>query len=118
MEQELVKTENVVYSIIAKRMRLFRPPFGVTNPPLAKAARNMQYQSVGWSLKSNDTVIKDESILVEKILENVRNGDIILFHDNKPWNVRALDNIIKELISGNYKISRLDELLTLQAYVY
>jgi peptidoglycan/xylan/chitin deacetylase (PgdA/CDA1 family) len=118
MEKELIKTENIVYSIIGKRLKLFRPPYGVTNPPLAKAVSRMQYQSIGWSLKSNDTVIKDESTLVKNIMETVRGGDIILFHDNKPWNVRALDKLIQGLLTKGYKISRLDELLTLQAYVY
>jgi peptidoglycan/xylan/chitin deacetylase (PgdA/CDA1 family) len=118
MEIEMIKTDNIIYSIIGKRMKLFRPPYGVTNPNLSKAINNLQYQSIGWSLKSNDTVIKDELKLLDNITSKLKNGDIILFHDNKPWNVRALENLIGYLIRNGYKVSRLDEFLTIHAYVY
>ncbi len=118
MQAEMIRTENFIYSCIGKRMKLFRPPYGVTNPPLAKAVRRLQYWAVGWSLKSDDTVIKDEHALVNRVTSRVQNGDIILFHDNKPWNVRALDEVIFSLKEKNYQILRLDELLNLHAYVY
>jgi peptidoglycan/xylan/chitin deacetylase (PgdA/CDA1 family) len=118
MENELIKTDNIIYSIIGKRMKLFRPPYGVTNPPLSKAIMNLQYQSIGWSLKSDDTVNKDETKLLRNLSSKVRNGDIILFHDNKPWNVRTLDSWIRYLKDNRFAIKRLDEFLSLHAYVY
>jgi len=118
MEKEMIRTDNAVYSIIGKRLKLFRPPYGVTNPTISRAIENMQYQSIGWSLKSEDTVIKDESKLLKNITSKLKYGDIILFHDNKPWNAKALDKLIEYLKEREYKISRLDEFLTVQAYVY
>ena len=46
--------------------KLFRPPYGVTNPNLKKAIINGGYTPVGWSVRSMDTVIKDEKKLLDK----------------------------------------------------
>jgi peptidoglycan/xylan/chitin deacetylase (PgdA/CDA1 family) len=98
-------------------VKLFRPPYGVTNPMLSRAIKKMRYQSIGWSLKSDDTVIKDESELLNNVLSKVRNGDIILFHDNKPLNVKTLDKLIGHLQEKGFVLYRLDEFLNIQSYV-
>ena len=40
MIREMKKTENMIHSIIGKKICLFRPPYGVTNPPLAKSIQS------------------------------------------------------------------------------
>jgi len=118
MQQEMKQTEEAVFQLIAKRPKLFRPPYGVTNPPLAKAVARQEYISIGWSLKSNDTIIEDESAILEHLRSKVKSGDIILFHDNKPWNVKLLDQFLSEITTKDLKVARLDEFLNIQAYVY
>lgn len=118
MEEEISATEKIIHSVTGKRTKLFRPPYGVTNPTLARAIKNQHVQSTGWSLKSNDTVIKDEARLLENLLSKVKDGDIILFHDNKPWNVRTLDNFLTFMNEKKYSILRLDEFLAIDAYVH
>ena len=118
MIREMKKTEDIVYNIIGKRMCLFRPPYGVTNPTLARSITSLQYLSIGWSLKSRDTVIKDEFLLLGRLSKNIKPGDIILFHDNKPWTVNVLKNFIRNLNDQNLKIIRLDKFLNIQPYVY
>ena len=53
MDQEMEK-------VIGVKPKLFRPPYGVTNPNLKKAIVSGRYTPVGWSVRSMDTVIKDE----------------------------------------------------------
>ena len=40
----------------SKRIKLFRPPFGVTNPIIGRVVRSEGYCSIGWSIRSFDTV--------------------------------------------------------------
>jgi peptidoglycan-N-acetylglucosamine deacetylase len=117
MKNEMRQTENIVLETIGKKMRLFRPPYGVINPPLAKAIRRMQYISIGWSLKSNDTVLENDSVILRNIARKLRNGDILLFHDNKPWTVNLLKKLLKYINDHNFKVTRVDQLLNIQAYV-
>jgi peptidoglycan/xylan/chitin deacetylase (PgdA/CDA1 family) len=118
MRHEMKQTSDIVYGITGKRILLFRPPYGVTNPTIAKALKAMNYLSVGWSLKSNDTVIQDESLLLNRLTSNVKRGDIILFHDNKPCTINILGTFIHYLRDKEYSIERLDKFLTLKAYAH
>lgn len=45
-----------VESVAGKKISLFRPPFGVTNPTIAKVIRTLGLQTVGWDVRSFDTM--------------------------------------------------------------
>lgn len=63
---------------------LFRPPYGrIRFSQLKKLEKHTTLKVVMWSLLSGDF---DQSITPEKcvanILDNIRNGDIVVFHDS------------------------------------
>lgn len=95
---------------------LFRPPYGVTNPNLKKAIINGNYKPVGWSVRSMDTVIKDEKKLLSKINNALRPGAVFLFHDTSKTTLNVLPEFIKEVKSQGYHIIPLDKLLLLKPY--
>jgi peptidoglycan/xylan/chitin deacetylase (PgdA/CDA1 family) len=95
MLEEIEQTNQAIESVTDVPVTLFRPPYGVTNPNLGKALRNSNLKSIGWNLRSMDTVAKDEKQLLHKILTRVKAGDIILLHDR--CNITAA--ILPELIA-------------------
>lgn len=113
---ELQKTEDILYNILNKRIKMFRPPYGVTNPPLARALKKMNYQIIGWSLRSKDTVIKNGDFLVKRLTKRVKSGDIVLFHDTTNHVAGVLDTFIKFAKENNYRFERPDKILNLKAY--
>ncbi len=116
MEEDLRKTDAAIKKIINKKINWFRPPYGVTNPPLAKVINRMQYFVIGWSLKSKDTTISNRQKLMNRLINNFKPGDIILFHDNQPHIIEVLDNFIKFAIEKKYTFIRPDQLLNIEAY--
>lgn len=96
--------------------RLFRPPYGVTNPNLKKAIINGNYIPVGWSVRSMDTVIKEEEKLLEKINRSIKPGAVFLFHDTSKTTLNVLPAFIKEVKNRGYNIIPLDKLLHLNPY--
>ena len=116
MKIELEQTEELVKKMTGKKMKLFRPPYGVTNPVLARVIRKLGYHVIGWSLKSKDTVIGDSQLLLERLQKKVKSGDLILFHDTKPILSGVLPSFIAYLKSEKYQIVRPDQLLNLDAY--
>jgi peptidoglycan-N-acetylglucosamine deacetylase len=96
--------------------KLFRPPYGVTNPNLAKAIKNGGYTPVGWSVRSMDTVIKDGKKLLGKINEGIKPGAVFLFHDTSKTTLDILPEFIQEVKKRGYNIIPLDKLLALQPY--
>jgi peptidoglycan-N-acetylglucosamine deacetylase len=116
MQEELIKTEEVIAQITGRHIRLFRPPYGVTNPMLAKAVRAMGYQSIGWSLKSRDTVISEKETLLGRLNDRMKPGDIILFHDRMPVLPEVLEVFITRIKDRKMKPVRLDQFLNVKTY--
>ncbi|MBN1416845.1 MAG: polysaccharide deacetylase family protein [Bacteroidales bacterium] len=114
--EELVKTEKIIQRVIHKKITLFRPPYGITNPMLAKALRKMNYHVIGWNLWSKDTVIKDEQKLYERLIRKLGTVNIVLLHDNRMHLIPVLEKFIKFAKENNYRFKRLDYLLQIEAY--
>nr|AUN35648.1 polysaccharide deacetylase [uncultured bacterium] len=102
--------------LIGVKPKLFRPPYGVINPNLRKAIQDGEYTPVGWSVRSMDTVIKDEKKLLEKIKRSLKPGAVYLFHDTSKSTLEVLPIFIKHVKDLGYEIVRLDKMLALQPY--
>lgn len=113
---ELQQTEDSIFKITGKRVRMFRPPYGVTNPRISKAVDKMNYITIGWSLRSYDTTKKDKDAILNKMKKKLKNGDIILFHDTSNDIIYLVNSFIDFLLQNNYKILRLDKLINQKPY--
>ena len=102
--------------VTGMRPKLFRPPYGVINPNLKKAIIKGGYIPVGWSVRSMDTVIKDENKLLTKINDAIEPGAVFLFHDTSKTTLNVLPVFIKEVKKRGYNIIPLDKLLALSPY--
>ncbi|MDD3876852.1 MAG: polysaccharide deacetylase family protein [Bacteroidales bacterium] len=116
MIEELTKTETLIKDITGKEVKLFRPPYGVTNPPLSKAVKIMNYITVGWSLRSMDTVTKNNKKLLNNLKRKLKPGCIVLLHDVNGISKEVLTDFLDFIINNNYQIIELDRLLKIQAY--
>ncbi len=90
---ELKKTNELIKNITGTKCIKFRPPFGITNPHIAKAINKLDMQVVGWNIRSFDTIKGKKEVL--KRIENAKKGDIILFHDTKEQTVEILDEFLR-----------------------
>ena len=60
----------------------FRPPYGITSPPVARAIRATAKKAIGWDIRSLDTVIHNEDKLFHRIVRKLTNGNI--YPDARP----------------------------------
>lgn len=116
VRKELLDVERLIDKITGKRPRLFRPPFGVTNPIIAKAVQELNYNTVGWSIRSLDTVLKPDRMKL-RVMHQIDPGKVILFHDNRKGTVEMLPEIIEDCISHGYEFAGVEEVLGLKPYV-
>ena len=115
MHADIEKTNGLIFETIGKKTKLFRPPYGVTNPALKKALKKLNFHVIGWSIRSFDTVKSTENTL-KKIKKELTTGDIILFHDNREHIVDILNSFLEYAKNENYEVVPLDELLNIKAY--
>jgi len=116
MAAEIQQANEAVKSITGKTPRLFRPPYGVTNPNLARAVKKTGMYSIGWNIRSLDTKAKDPEMLLEKILDNIKGGDIILLHDSMPITREILTELIVRTRQKGFTFARVDQMLDIEAY--
>ncbi|MEP6735177.1 MAG: polysaccharide deacetylase family protein [Chryseolinea sp.] len=114
--KELDDTNTLIHSLIGLKPVFFRPPYGVTNPMVAKAILRRKITTIGWSVRSFDTVINDGQDLLKKITRNLKGGDIILLHDDGKMTTDILPSLLDHINTTGLKIVRLDELLNEKAY--
>ncbi|HTI11538.1 MAG TPA: polysaccharide deacetylase family protein [Puia sp.] len=116
MLTDLKMMDSAMDKAVGLQPRLFRPPYGVINPNLKKAIIAGKYTTIGWNVRSLDTVIDDEQKLLRKIRDAIKPGAIILFHDTSRTTLAILPRFIREVREKGYTIVRLDKMLNLQSY--
>ncbi len=114
--RELYDTDVSIHRVIGKRPRLFRPPYGVTNPMIARSLRRLNHTVVGWSIRSFDTIISDRQRLFSRVTRSLKDGDIILFHDYSQAMIDILPDVIEHIRKSGLEIVRVDKLLNEKPY--
>jgi len=115
--KELTDTDNAIFNAVGKRPKFFRPPYGVTNPMVAKAITRKNYTVIGWRVRSFDTVIKNPDRLFARVTKSLKHGDIVLFHDHAEQTTEILPAFLEHTAKLGLKIVRVDELINEKAYV-
>jgi peptidoglycan/xylan/chitin deacetylase (PgdA/CDA1 family) len=78
---EIEQTESEIIRCVGSSLKLYRPPFGVTNPNIGRAVQSLNMKAIGWNVRSFDTVSKNKTEVLNRITPGLKNGDILLFHD-------------------------------------
>lgn len=52
MKQDLATCTQALEEVTSQPIKYFRPPFGVTNPTIARAIRQAGYTPIGWNIRS------------------------------------------------------------------
>nr|HPM31138.1 hypothetical protein [Chryseolinea sp.] len=74
-------------------------------------------ETIGWSVRSFDTVIKDSNTLMKRVTKSLKGGDMILLHDYCDVTIAILPALLDHINKLGLKIVRADELLNERAYV-
>lgn len=112
IKEEIEKTNKIIYEITGTTPKFFRPPYIALSPTMFEAI-DLAFIN-GINCMDWDPSVSAED-RVKGILENVKDGDIILIHDfsGNINTVNALDDIIRGLLDDGYAlvtVSRLFEL--------
>lgn len=113
---ELIKTNSILKEITQKECKMFRPPFGVTNPNIKKALKNTGHLSIGWSKRSLDTTKLSEEKIFKRITTNLKKGDIVLLHDSSAKTLVVLEQLLLFLQPHKLQSVSVHRLLEIEPY--
>src|SRR5690606_14584733 len=113
---EIASTQNIILQITGKIPNFFRPPFGVTNPNIARVCKENRVEVIGWNIRSFDTVIESENKILYRILDRLKKGSIILLHDTSAKTLNVLERLLIIMEKKQIQSVTVDELLNIKAY--
>jgi len=111
IHSEIIDCGELIEKITGRKTDLFRAPYGDYNDTVLTAARQEGYYTIQWSLDSLDWKpgITEDGIL--RRIENVKSGDILLFHNDTAHTAKILGKVIDILKEKGLKPVPVSELI-------
>lgn len=106
-KEQIEKTQTLVQSVTGYTPVLFRPTYGSINK---KIRENIELKIVLWDVDSLDWKIKDSKKIASRVLKDVDDMDIILFHDTHHRTAEALKIVLEQLQKEGYQFVTVSEL--------
>ena len=112
MANELSSCNEKIAAITGKTPTLFRPPYGDYNNATIDAVTAANMYTIQWSVDSLDW--KDNATpesICKRVTSKVKNGSIVLFHNDADHTPAALPNILKCLKDEGYEFVFIEDLI-------
>ncbi len=107
LQLELKKCADVIENATTVRPFLFRPPYGVTNPAIASEVKRQKLVTIGWNVRSFDTITPKPDKILNRVMEKADVGSIVLLHDRLNQTCDALPQIIENIKGTGFAIGQL-----------
>ena len=108
---ELSSSSEAIKSVTGKDVNLFRPPYGDYDDELIKTASEQGYYSIQWDCDSLDWKDLSASDIAMRVINSVKNGSIILMHNNGLHTAEAVPIILETLKNRGYTFVPIGELI-------
>lgn len=109
--EELNYVNEKVYQLTGKKPTYFRPPFGDYDNELIDTAEKLGLTTIQWSVDSLDWKGLSATEITSRVVKNVQNGSIVLFHNNSDNILEALPLVLANLINRGYEPVCMSELV-------
>lgn len=116
MADEIKKTEDIIFAATGNKTTLFRFPSGDYNDKALDFVRSLGYECIQWDVDSVDYKESGEDIEYNRVMKNVKEGSIILFHNNAKYTPNNLKKIINKLTEDGYEFVTVSELIYSENY--
>ena len=116
MIDELRRTESLLYQQTGRYPKpYFRPPYGAQNSLVLQTVGNTGYPyTIMWNIDTIDWQFPSTETIRNRVLNNAKNGAIVLMHVSGQTNTRfALPGIIQGLKDRGYELVTISEMLGL-----
>lgn len=114
-EKEISKTQEILERITGKKPNLFRFPGGCHSQKDIDLVNQDGLTVVGWDVSSTDAFNNNTNSIVNRVLTQVKNGSVIVFHlhggPNAPKTAEALEKIIPELRKRGYEFVKVSQMI-------
>lgn len=116
MEEEVEKTNNLIEKYTGEKPKLFRFPSGEYDKAGCNKIRNLELIPIQWNVDSVDWKEQGEDIEFNRVIDKVKEGSIILFHNNAKYTVKNLEKLLIYFKENQYDVVTVGELIYKENY--
>ncbi|BDS05326.1 hypothetical protein NT6N_03660 [Oceaniferula spumae] len=114
VRSELNRTRDAIVAASGVKPRTMRPPYGaLRQDQRAWIYKEYGYPTILWSVDPEDWKRPGVSVVTSRIVNNTRNGGIILAHDLHKPTVDAMPGTLDGLLRKGFKFVTVSQLLAL-----
>lgn len=109
--KELTSSSSAIEQITNKKVELFRAPYGDYNNLLIQTAKGLGLYTIQWDVDSLDWKDLSKQQITDRVVTRVKNGSIVLFHNQGLHTHQAIKSIIENLKDKGYTFCTIGELI-------
>ncbi len=106
--EEIISTNEIIKEITGQDTEYIRPPYGCWNK---KYEDELNMFPVLWSIDPRDWCSDDVDCIVRNTVGKIKEGDIILMHDQYKSSITAALEIVDQLQDQGYEFVTVEEML-------
>ncbi len=104
------KNEELIYEITGEKTDLFAPPYGEVDKRIVSIVEEINYKTILWSADTIDWQRPSPEIIVQRAVNKIEDGGIILMHPTEP-SLQALDDIINRIERRGFNFVTVSQLI-------
>ena len=112
---ELEQSIAAIEQVTGVRPGVLRPPYGSTSEDVQQICREMGVVIANWNVDTEDWRVRDADAILNHVLDNARDGAIVLCHDLYQETAAAMERAVAALAEQGYQLVSVSELLQARA---
>ena len=114
--EDMTKCNEKIKKITGKDVKFYRGAYGEYNNTVISVAKELNMKVVQWDVDTLDYEGKSTEEMRQRIRKKIRNGSIILMHNDTKHTAEGLQQMIDTIHEEGYEIVSLDELIYQENY--
>ena len=111
IKADITSCNDRIAAITGTAPTLFRCPYGEYDDHVITAVREMGMEPIQWDVDSLDWKGISAAEITQRVLQRVKPGSIVLFHNAAEHTPEALPEILEALIADGYTIVPISQIL-------
>lgn len=112
---ELERSMDAIERVTGVRPTVLRPPYGSVDATVRAACRELGLVIANWNVDPEDWRVRNAEQVYRHVVDNARDGAIVVCHDLYPETAAAMESAVKELSARGYQLVTVSELLEARA---
>ena len=111
VSNQIIRTDALISNITGVSPYLFRPPFGEYNQAILNTVATLGYVTIMWTVDSLDWKSPGVTQIIDRVVNNIVPGAIVLMHQAASQTPEALPTIISRLRQQSYSFGTVTQVL-------